>query len=106
MKKLAILMSVLMLITLTAGISMAKEKKAPAPAKLESLSGEVVKVDAAKGEIVIKADGKDQTLKAEPKLLEGIAAGQKVSIEKSETTLKSIKKVEAPAAPAAAPAKK
>jgi len=101
MKKIAILMSVLMLIALTAGITMAKEKKA---AKLEAMSGEVVKVDAKAKSIVIKVDGKDVTLKADAKLLEGIAVGDKVNIEESGKVLKSIKKVEAPKAPAAAPA--
>lgn len=98
MKKLAILMSVVMLLTLTAGACLAKEKKAAQPAvKVEAVNGEVVNVNAQAGTIVIKANDKEQTLKAEPKLLEGIAAGQKVNIEKTGDMLKSIKKVEAPA---------
>jgi hypothetical protein len=97
MKKIAILMSVIMLITMTAGISMAKAKTT---AKLETLSGEVVKVDAKAQSIVINVDGKDLTLKAHAKLLEGIAAGDKVTFEKAKHVLKSINKIEAPAAPA------
>jgi len=61
------------------------------------LSAEVVNIDAQAGTIVIKANDKEQTLKAEPKLLEGIAAGEKVNIELTGDMLKSIKKVEAPA---------
>jgi preprotein translocase subunit YajC len=94
MKKIAILMSVLMLVTLTTGAALAKGKKV---AKLKGLIGEVVKVDAAAGTIVIKAKNKEQTLKAEPKLLEGIAVGEKVKVELTGDMLKSIKKVEAPA---------
>jgi hypothetical protein len=94
MKKIAILMSILMLVTLTSGMALAKGKKV---AKMKSLTGEVVKVDAAAGTIVIKAKDKDKTLKAEPKLLEGIAAGEKVNIEMTGNMLKSIKKVETPA---------
>jgi hypothetical protein len=94
MKKIAILMSILMLVTLTSGMALAKEKKA---AKMKIMTGEVVKVDAQTGMIVIKAKNKEHTLKAEPKLLEGIAAGEKVKIELTGNMLKSIKKVEAPA---------
>jgi len=98
MKKLAILMSVIMLVTLTAGVCLAKGKKAAKPAvKVEILSGEVVNVDAQAGTIVVKVQDKEHSLKAEPKLLEGIAAGQKVNIETTGDMLKSIKKVEAPA---------
>jgi hypothetical protein len=103
MKKIAILMSVLMLVTLTSGMALAKGKKA---AKMKSLTCEVVKVDDQAGTIVIKAKNKERTLKAEPKLLEGIAAGEKVKIEMTGDTLKSIKKVEAPAKKVEAPAKK
>lgn len=95
MKKLAILLSVVMMVTLTSGVCLAK--KAKKAAKVEMLSGEVVNVDAKAGTIVIKAKNKDKTLKAEPKLLEGIAAGEKVKIEIAGNMLKSIKKVETPA---------
>jgi ABC-type Fe3+-hydroxamate transport system substrate-binding protein len=104
MKKLAILMAALMLMTLTAGMASAAGKttaKAPAtaaaPAKIEMMSGEVVNIDAAAGTIVIKSHDKDRTLKAEPKLLEGFYAGERVNIEVTGDMLKSIKKVEAPA---------
>ena len=98
MKKLAILLSVIMMVTFTSGVCLAKKAKAThKAAKVEMLSGEVVNVDAAAGTIVIKAKDKDKTLKAEPKLLEGIAAGEKVNVEMTGDTLKSIKKVEAPA---------
>jgi hypothetical protein len=94
MKKIAILMSVLMLVTLTSGIALAKGTKV---AKMKILTGEVVKVDAQAGTIVIKAKNKERTLKAEPKLIEGIAAGEKVTVEMTGNMLNSIKKVEAPA---------
>jgi hypothetical protein len=95
MKKIAILMSVIMLVALTAGVSMAAEKKHAA--KLETMSGQIVKIDSAAGNIVIMSDGKEYTLKAEAKLLEGFAAGEQVKIEKTADVLKSIQKVEAPA---------
>jgi hypothetical protein len=89
MKKLAILMSVVMLLTFTLGVAIAAEKKAQ---KVVTLSGDVVKVDAATGKITVKAKGKDITLTGEKTMLEGIAAGDKVTLEKSGHTLKSIKK--------------
>jgi len=98
MKKLAILLSVVMMVTFTSGVCLAKKAKATKKAaKVEMLTGEVVNVDAAAGTIVIKAKDKDKTLKAEPKLLEGIAAGEKVKVEVTGDMLKSIKKVETPA---------
>ena len=103
MKKIAILMSVVMLIVLTAGFAMAAEKKAP---KLATLSGEVTQVDAAAGTISVMVKGKEMALKAEAKQLEGIAVGDKVTIKEAGGMLKSIKKAKAPAAKAAkAPAK-
>lgn len=101
MKKFAILMSVVMLVAFTAGVTLAAQKVA----KVQMLTGEVVKVDAKKGNLVIKVNNKNQTLKAEPKMLAGITPGEKVSIEKSGNTLKSIKPSEA-ATKLEAPAKK
>ena len=92
MKKLATLMSVVLLVAFTAGVSLA----VPKATKVEMLSGEVVKVDAKKGDIVIKVGNKNEALKAEPKMLAGIFAGEKVTIEKSGKTLKSIKPAEVP----------
>jgi hypothetical protein len=88
-KKVAILMSIVMLVVFTVGMSFAAEKKTP---KLVTLSGEVVKVDTKMGKIVIKADGKDYNLNAEPKILEGITVGDKVTVEKIKNMVKSIKK--------------
>ena len=99
MKKIAILMSVVMLIALTAGFAMAAEKPA---AKVAMLSGDVSKIDTKAGTISVMVGGKEMALKAEAKLLEGIAVGDKVNIEETGGVLKSIKK--AAAAPAAAPA--
>jgi hypothetical protein len=93
MKKLAILMSVLMLIGLTAGLCPAEEKALT----LEMLSGKVVNIDNESGTIVILAADQAYTLTAEPKLLEGIAPGERVDIEIAGDVLKSIKKVDAPA---------
>jgi hypothetical protein len=92
MKKLAILMSVVMVVAFTAGVSLAAQKVA----KVQMLTGEVVKVDAKKGNIVIKVNNKNQTLKAEPKMLAGITPGEKVTVEKSGKMLKSIKPAETP----------
>jgi hypothetical protein len=93
MKKLAILMSIVMLVAFTAGVSPAAQKVA----KVQMMTGDVVKVDATKGSIIIKVNNKNQTLKAEPKMLAGISVGEKVTVEKSGKMLKSIKPVETPA---------
>lgn len=87
MKKLAILVSVVMVVAFTTGVSLAAQKAA----KIETQTGEVVKVDAKKGVIELKVHNKNETLKAEPKMLNDITTGEKVTIEKSGNTLKSIK---------------
>lgn len=93
MKKLAILMiSALFLTGLIGGVSLAKAEDA---ATVEMLSGQVVEVDASVGKIVIMANGEEQGLTAEPKLLEGIQIGDQVDIEKTGEVLKSIKRAEA-----------
>jgi hypothetical protein len=94
MKKLAILMSLMMVVAFTASISLAAQKAA----KVKTMTGEVVKVDADKGDFVLKVKNKNHTLKAEPKMLSGITPGEKVTVEESGKMVKSIK-------PAAAPAK-
>ena len=95
MKKLAVLLSVLMLVAFTSGVSLAKSKAKAA--KVHTETGEIVSVDAQTGTAVLKVKGKDQTLKAEPKMLEGLQAGEKVTIQKSGNMIKSIKPVTAPA---------
>jgi hypothetical protein len=93
MKKLAILIiSALFLMGLIGGVSLAKAEDA---AKVEMLSGQVVEVDATVGKIVIMANGEEQGLTAEPKLLEGIQIGDQVDVEKTGEVLKSIKRAEA-----------
>lgn len=115
MKKFAILMSMLMLVGLTSGVAMAQTKAV----KLHTMTGFVAKIDAQAGTITLKYGKKHHALKAEPKMLEGIAVGSKVKVERSGNVIKSIKvlstpktmkapekKTEAPkAAPEAAPAK-
>jgi len=88
MKKLVLILSVVMLIALTAGIAFAAEEKA---VKIEMLTGTVQDVNAQDGMIVVLANDQEQTLKAEPKMLEGIDVGQKVNIEKSGDVIKSIR---------------
>jgi len=82
MKKLAILMSVVMVVAFTAGVSLAGTAAKNA-SKVQMQTGEVVKVN-----------NKNETLKAEPKMLNGITAGEKVTIEKGGDTVKSIKPVQ------------
>jgi hypothetical protein len=101
MKKLAILMSVVMLVAFTTGLSLAAQKAG----KVKMMTGEVVKVDAVKGNIVIKVKNKNHSLTAEPKMLAGITPGEQVTIEESGKILKSIKPAEA-ATKLEAPAKK
>ena len=93
MKKLAILMSVVMVVAFTAGVSLAGTAAKNA-SKVQMQTGEVVKVDAKRGFIEIKVNNKNETLKAEPKMLNAINAGDKVTIEKGGDTLKSIKPVQ------------
>lgn len=71
----------------TTGVHLAAQKAA----KVQMPTGEVFKVVAETGKLVIKVGNKNQTLKAEPKMLTGITAGEKVTVEKSGQTLKSIK---------------
>jgi hypothetical protein len=96
MKKMAIIMSVLMLIAFTAGITLAAQARKAA--KVETIQGNVVKVDAAAGQIVVSVQNKEQTLKAKKQLLGSVKAGDMVSIEKTGNTVKSIKVVTAPPA--------
>jgi len=91
MKKLALVLSVFMLVAMSTGIVLAAEKQA---AKLDKIEAQVVSIDAKVGQIVITANNQKETLKADPKLIEGIAVGEKVIIEKVGNMLKSIKKAE------------
>jgi hypothetical protein len=90
MKKLAILLSLVMVVAFTASISLAAQKAA----KVQMVTGEVVKVDAEKGDIVLKVNKKNHTYKAEPKMLTEIKPGEKVTIERSGKMVKSIKPAE------------
>jgi len=94
------ILTVVAVMFVLAGLSFAAEKAA----KVEKLTGDVVKVDAKAGSITIKAGEKEHALKAEAKILEGINAGDKVEVEVANGKVKSIKKVEAPAPAAPAPA--
>jgi LEA14-like dessication related protein len=87
MKKLAILMSVVMLVAFTTSVSLAAQKAA----KVKMITGEVVKVDTDKGDLVLKVKNKNHTYKAEPKMLTGITPGEKVTVEESGKMVKSIK---------------
>jgi hypothetical protein len=92
MKKMAIIMSVLMLIAFTAGITLAAGARTKA-AKVETIQCNVVKVDAAAGQIVVSVQNKEQTLKAGKELLGSVKAGDKVIIVKTGDTVTSIKVV-------------
>lgn len=85
-----------------AGAALAQQKKKTV--KVEKLTGTVVSVDAKAGKLTLKVDEKEKALTAEAKLLEGVNAGDKVEVEVAGTKVKSLKKVEAPQAPAPAPA--
>jgi len=84
-----------------AGAALAQQKKT---VKVEKLTGTVVSVDAKAGKLTLKVGEKEKALTAEAKLLEGVNAGDKVEVEVAGTKVKSLKKVEAPQAPAPAPA--
>ena len=55
------------------------------------MNGEVISVDAANGNVVIMSDDRENTLQAQPRMLEGLMAGQYVKIEKTGDVVKSIK---------------
>jgi nitrous oxidase accessory protein NosD len=86
-KKFAILMSMMMLVALTSGVALAKTKAA----KLHAMTGIVAKVDAQAGTLALKVKKKEHTLKAEPKMLEGITVGEKVTVKRTGDVIKSIK---------------
>ena len=88
MKKLALILSIIMLAALTANITFAGEQKTE---KIEIMAGEVISVDAINGKVVIMSDDKENTLQAQPKMLEGLMAGQYVTIEKTGDVVKTIK---------------
>jgi len=92
MKKLFILLFAGMFLF---GLMAIAQEKAPGKVvKINKHSGEITKIDTQAGTITIKVKDKEHTYKAEAKLLEGLAVGDKVNIEVSGDTLKSIKKVE------------
>lgn len=96
MKKSTLVAAAFVAMTFAAGtVKAADPVAAPAAAaeqKMETVSGVVVKVDAAAGSIVIKTKKKEElTLQAEAKLLEGIKDGQHVTIEKTGNVVQSIK---------------
>ena len=89
-----ILASIMLLLVFMGGIALAAEKAA----EMEILTGEVLEVDNEEQLIVIKVGDENITLNSEMKLLEGIKPGDKVTFERSEIFLKSIKKITTPAA--------
>ena len=94
MKKLALILSIIILAALTANITFAGDQKASTGQKvekLEMLTGKVVSTDTVTGKIVIMSNDKENTLQAQPNMLEGIMAGQYVKIEKTGDVVKSIK---------------
>jgi|WetSurMetagenome_2_1015567.scaffolds.fasta_scaffold72831_2 hypothetical protein len=112
MKKIAMIVSVLILFAFTAGMTFAADapkdapKAAPKAVALETIQGKVAKVDAAAGKIVVTVKDKEQTLTAEKKVLESVKAGDMVSIEKAGDAVKTIKVLAPPAGKPAAPAAK
>lgn len=79
-----------MMIAITS-MTFATDEKA---ARMESITGEALSVDPEGGKIVIISDEKENTLKARPKMLEGIAAGESVKIEKADDEVKTIKQID------------
>lgn len=90
MKKIALVVSFIMLVTMSAGTVLAAQKHV---AKLETLQAQVVSMDAKGGKIVVTTNNKQQTLKASAKVMKGLVAGDQVRIEESRGTVKSIKKL-------------
>ncbi|MBU0993935.1 MAG: hypothetical protein KJ737_15680 [Proteobacteria bacterium] len=93
MKKLALALSVFMMVIMSAVFVMAAEKKQVA--QLESLEGEVMSIDISGGQIVfLTTDNQKEVLKADPRIIEDIAIGEQITIEKAGDVIKSIKKSE------------
>jgi hypothetical protein len=81
MKKLTLVLSVLMMVTMSAGVVLATEKQV---VKMENLGGKVMSMDAKAGTIMVMTkDNKEETLKASHKKMKGCAVGEEVIIEKS-----------------------
>jgi hypothetical protein len=108
MKKIAMIMSALMLFAFTAGITLAAEasKAAPKATTMETIQGKVTKIDAAAGKITVMVKDKEQTLTVEKKLLESVKVGDMASIEKAGDAVKTIKVMAPPAGQPAPPAGK
>ncbi len=92
MKKIALLLSALMLVALVSTSAFAATQK---EAKVHTMFTHVLKIDTKADTITFKGTRKDYTLKAEPQLLAGITVGDHVKIEASNGVLKSIKKLQA-----------
>jgi type II secretory pathway component PulC len=97
MKKITFVLTVFMILIVTAGCSVATEKDQAA--KSQKLRGVVVNHDAQAGTITLEADkvgSKGHVMKADPALIKEIAVGDVVEYEKSGNTVKSIKKIMPP----------
>lgn len=81
MKKIAVVLAAVVLVVAFVSLSFAGEVK-----------GTVKSVDAKAGTVVLTADGKDMTLKADKSVdLGSLKAGQKVEANVDQDTLKSVK---------------
>ena len=90
MKKIALLISLLMLAVLMSGSAFAATKKA---VQVQTLIGKILKIDTTAGTVTIKTRHKEFTVKGEPQLLSGITVGERVRFEKSGDMLKSIQEL-------------
>jgi len=97
MRKIAMVLAVFMVLIVTAGISAATEKEQAA--KSQKLKGVVINHDAKAGTITIEADeigSKGHVMKIDPALIKEIAVGDVVEYEKSDNTVKCLKKIMPP----------
>ena len=94
MKKIALILSIIVLTVMTTTITAARGQKEVTThkvKKVEVFTGKVVSADAASGKIIIMHNGWEDTLQAQPKMLEGVMAGKYYKIERTGDAVTSIK---------------
>lgn len=98
-KRMGISGILVMLFVFAIGLSLRAQESAP-----EKITGKVVKIDAR--HITVKTDdGREQVVKAKTEMLQGIAVGDKIEVDKTKKLIRIMEKSGTPvAAPAEAPA--
>jgi flagellin-like protein len=86
-------------ILLVLAVVLSLRAQEPAP---ENLTGKVVKIEPRRI-IVTTDDGKEQVVKAKTEMLQGIAIGDRIEVDKTRKLIRILEKAETSAAPPAGP---